>query len=133
MNRSEQKARVLAERIAARFGIAAEHLPLRSDLLQQELGDADVVVNATSVGMRPNIKETVVTPRLLKRDAVLMDIVYNPLETRLLREAKQRGLKTVDGLHMLVNQAAKAFEIWTGRKAPLDLMRIKAIEALEAR
>lgn len=133
VNRSEQKARVLAERVAARFGITAGYLPLRSDLLKQELGDTDVVINATSVGMRPNIKETVVIPRLLKRDAVLMDIVYNPLETKLLKEAKQRGLKTLDGLHMLVNQAAKAFEMWTGRKAPLDLMRIRAIEALEAR
>jgi len=133
VNRSERMARVLAERIGTRFGITAKHLPLRSNLLRRELGEADVVINATSVGMTPNIEESVISPRLLKGDAVLMDIVYNPLETRLLAEAKQLGLKTVDGLDMLVNQAAKAFEMWTGRRAPSGLMRRRALEALQAR
>lgn len=133
VNRGERKAILLAEKIENKFGITTKHLPLRSNLLKRDLAEADVVINATSVGMNPDTEESVISPRLLKRDAVLMDIVYNPLETRLLTEAKHLGLRTVNGLHMLVNQAAKAFEMWTGMKPPSKLMMARALGALQDR
>jgi len=133
VNRGEQKAIVLVEKIENKFGITTKHLPLRSNLLKRDLAEADVVINATSVGMIPDTEESVISPRLLKRDAVLMDIVYNPLETRLLAEAKHLGLRTVNGLHMLVNQAAKSFETWTGMNAPSKLMMARALGTLQAR
>ena len=61
---------------------------------------------------------------------VVFDIIYNPLKTRLLKEAEQKGAGVISGLEMLVRQGAAAFELWTGLKAPLDIMRIAAGDAL---
>jgi shikimate dehydrogenase len=81
--------------------------------------------------MSPNINETPVTSNLLKPSLVVFDIVYNPIKTRLQREAEAVGAKTISGLDMLVWQGALAFEKWTGRKAPVDLMKQEAIKLLE--
>ncbi len=62
---------------------------------------------------------------------VVMDVVYNPVETRLLREARERECITVSGLKMLVYQGVAQFEIWTGRKAPIDIMQRAIYEALQ--
>jgi shikimate dehydrogenase len=70
---------------------------------------------------------------LLKPDLVVFDIVYNPIMTRLLREAAAAGARTIGGIDMLAWQGALAFEKWTGQKAPLDLMRREAIKLLEKR
>jgi len=85
--------------------------------------EADVLVNATSVGMVPDIDKTPVSPELLKKFSVVMDIVYAPFQTRLLREAEEAGCKVVDGLSMLLFQGAAQFELWTEREAPVDVMR----------
>ena len=98
--------------------------------LVQALEKVDVLVNATSVGMSPDAGETPVPAGLLKSGLVVFDIVYNPLKTRLLKEAEAAGARTVSGLDMLVWQGALAFEKWTGQQAPLDLMRKEAIKAL---
>jgi shikimate dehydrogenase len=87
--------------------------------------NVDVLVNATSVGMTPNVDAIPVAKAFLKNVPAVMDIVYSPLETRLLREAKQVGCKTVNGTNMLLFQGVAQFEIWTGRKAPVDVMREK--------
>jgi len=71
-----------------------------------------------------------VPAKLLRPGLVVVDIVYNPFETRLLKEAKAAGASAVDGLEMLVWQGAQGFEKWTGQKAPVDLMRREAIKAL---
>jgi shikimate dehydrogenase len=84
---------------------------------------ADVLVNTTSVGMEPDTDGIIVQPALLPKFVVVMDIVYAPLETRLLREAKAAGCRTVDGLAMLLHQGAEQFRIWTGVAAPVLLMR----------
>jgi len=83
----------------------------------------DVLVNGTSVGMHPNVDATPLAQGLLRPGALVFDSVYNPLQTRLLREARGAGCRTVDGLAMFVNQAAQQFELWTGAPAPRELMR----------
>jgi shikimate dehydrogenase len=83
------------------------------------------------MGMTPNIDETPVTSDLLKPDLTVFDIVYNPIKTRLLREAEAAGARTVSGLDMLAWQGALAFEKWIGLKAPIELMREEAIKGLE--
>ncbi len=83
----------------------------------------DAVVNTTSVGMAPNVDATLVPESVLENVPAVMDIVYSPLETRLLREAKQAGCKTINGTYMLLFQGVAQFELWTGRKAPVDVMR----------
>ena len=92
---------------------------------------ADALVNATSIGMTPNVEATPVTKAFLKNIPVVMDIVYSPQETRLLREAKLVGCKTVNGAYMLLYQGVAQFELWTGRKAPVDIMREKLFSKLD--
>ncbi len=91
---------------------------------------ATILVNATPVGMAPNIEGIPITPDLLGRYKVVMDIVYQPLQTRLLKEAQTRGAATIDGLQMLIHQATAQFELWTGRQAPVDVMAKAAYEGL---
>jgi shikimate dehydrogenase len=90
------------------------------DRLEAWVGDADVLVNATSVGMETD--ETPVPATALHADLVVLDAVYAPLETRLLRDAAAAGATTVDGAWMLLHQGAAAFEHWTGEAAPVDAM-----------
>jgi len=103
-----------------------------------ELGDiakvlpgADLLVNATSVGMSPADNDSPVPAPLLEKVPVVFDIVYNPLKTRLLKEAAAAGVQTISGIDMLAWQGALAFEKWTGKAAPVDLMRQEAVKMLE--
>jgi len=92
---------------------------------------ATVLVNATPVGMAPDIDGIPIAPDLLGRFEVVMDIVYQPLATRLLKEAQARGCATLDGLQMLIHQATAQFELWTGRPAPLEIMAQAAYDNLK--
>jgi shikimate dehydrogenase len=94
------------------------------DLAQLEpITQADIVINATSVGMYPDVAKTVIAIRHLRPEQVVYDVVYNPLETRFLREAKKRGCRVIPGYEMLLLQGVAQFELWTGKSAPVDLMR----------
>jgi shikimate dehydrogenase len=84
---------------------------------------ADILVNATSVGMAPEVDKMAVPKAILSGYRVVMDIVYAPLETRLLREAAFAGCRVINGLAMLLYQGAAQFELWTGRKPPIEVMR----------
>lgn len=96
-----------------------------------ELSTCDVVVNATSIGL--GSQELPLDPSLLRSGQVVADLVYHPLETALLRAAAGVGCRIVDGLGMLVFQAARQFSIWTGAEAPVAVMRAAALEELERR
>jgi shikimate 5-dehydrogenase len=89
----------------------------------------DILINTTSLGMYPKVDDMPVKKEFLK-DMLVFDIVYNPLKTRLIREAEQNGCDTILGVEMFVNQAALQFELWTGKKAPLKLMRDLVVERL---
>ena len=97
-----------------------------------QLGEypAEVLINATPVGMEPKSGGIPLDPNLLAGYRVVMDIVYKPLDTRLLQEAKARGCQLIDGLRMLIHQGAAQFELWTGRQAPLDIMARAAYDSL---
>jgi shikimate dehydrogenase len=119
--RDEEKTRVILDEIGEKnFGMTASlqswSVPIEFDWGDTE-GRLDIVVNATSLGMKGNpplaIDFSHVPP-----NAILYDIVYAPLETALLAEARRRGLRTIDGLEMLVGQAAVAFELFFGQPAP---------------
>ncbi|WP_137283599.1 shikimate dehydrogenase [Halorussus salinisoli] len=97
------------------------------DSLGTRVSDADVVINATSVGMEED--RSPVPSDALHADLAVLDAVYRPLDTRLLRDARERGATTIDGAWMLLYQGVEAFERWTGRDAPVDAMN----EALRAR
>jgi shikimate dehydrogenase len=124
-------AEALAELIMEDFGMEVRVLELGFENLAMALERADMLINATSVGMSPNSGETPVHAQLLKAGLVVFDVVYNPIRTRLLKEAESAGARTIGGVDMLAWQGALAFEKWTGQSAPLDLMRKEAIKALE--
>jgi shikimate dehydrogenase len=127
INRTESAATELASSLSERFKAnTIVGMKLTDDVLRRELRDTDVVINATSIGMHPKVDETIVDGKLLHKNMTVFDIVYNPIETRLLREASASGAKVINGAKMLVYQGALAFEIWTGRKAQVDLM-LKAV------
>jgi shikimate dehydrogenase len=84
---------------------------------------ADILINTTPVGMSPNIDDSAFPARLLDSHMLVMDIVYNPLETKLLRDAKTRGCKIIDGLSMFLHQGRAQFKLWTGITPDLELMR----------
>ncbi len=84
--------------------------------------EPNVLVNATSVGMWPKVDATPVPHSLLRAGMVVFDAIYNPIRTRLLREAEQAGAKAASGVEWFVNQAVEQFEIWTGTRAPRELM-----------
>jgi shikimate dehydrogenase len=90
----------------------------------------DILINATSVGMSPDTDATPVPRQFLRPGLTVVDIVYNPPDTRLMREAAAAGCRTVGGLAMLVAQGAMSFELWTGFKPDPGLMRQTALEAL---
>jgi len=124
-------AEELAQRIPQAFKKEIKALELNAENLSVVLERADILINATSAGMSPDIDGTPVPARLLKPGLVVFDIVYNPLKTRLLREAEKAGARTIiSGIDMLAWQGALAFEKWTGQKAPLELMKREATEAL---
>lgn len=85
--------------------------------------DTDILINTTPVGMYPNIDDNpITTSEFMHEDLVVFDAVYNPLETTLLKQAIKAGAKPVYGIKMLLYQGAESFEIWTGKKAPIDVM-----------
>jgi shikimate dehydrogenase len=113
VNRTVARAAELADHFGA--GITAHAPEAAPDLL----GDADLLVNTTALGMHGNT-EIAVDPARLPAHAIVTDIVYVPLETPLLAAARRRGLKTVDGLGMLLHQAVPGFERWFGRRPVVD-------------
>lgn len=91
--------------------------------------DVDIVINATPVGMSPQV-DALPTDLARLRTRVVFDMVYHPFETRLLADARRRGLTAISGLEMLVAQGARQFEIWTGQSAPRALMEQAVLQAL---
>jgi shikimate dehydrogenase len=123
LNRTEVKARKLAAKVKAEGFGGLKKL--------SEISSADILINATSVGMSPKIKESIVPKELLHNRLTVFDIVYNPKETRLLAEARERGCAIVYGYKMLLYQAALQFELFTGLQPPLPAMESALIQALE--
>jgi shikimate dehydrogenase len=92
---------------------------------------ADLLIQTTPVGMFPNVDECLVPEPVLKAGMVVMDIIYNPVETRLLKMAKGRGCITISGLSMFVYQGAEQFRLWTGVNPPVGTMMLAAETALQ--
>ena len=96
------------------------------------MAECDLLVNCTPMGMKHSASEgeSPLEARLIPKQALVYDVVYNPIETALLRDAREAGARTLGGLAMLVYQGAAAFELWTSRPAPLDIMMQVAKRAL---
>ena len=130
LNRRRERAEDLASQVSTATETDVKALALDEENLSLALEKADVLVNATRVGMVPDVNQTPVPSGLLRSDLAVFDIVYNPVKTRLLADAEAAGARTIGGLEMLVWQGALAFTLWTGQAAPVDLMRKVALKAL---
>lgn len=119
----KEKAEALAMSVGARSFGGLELLP--------EISSADILVNATPVGMWPRVNESAVPGELLHRRLTVFDVIYRPRETRLIAEAKAAGCTVIYGYKMFLYQAAMQFELFTGRQAPLPDMEQVLINALE--
>ena len=104
-------------------GAPVSGFPLNPETLARHIPEAQTMIHCTPVGMSPNVEETCVPASLLAPHLTVMDIVYNPLKTRLLADARRAGCRTVRGLEMFLHQAAGQFELWTQQPAPVDVMR----------
>ena len=91
---------------------------------------ADIIINCTPIGMHPKEGISLVPPALFHAGQTVFDVVYTPLETKLLSDAASRGLKTVSGVEMFINQAALQFREFTGTDAPVEVMRRVVMERL---
>jgi shikimate dehydrogenase len=131
VNRHLERAEKLGSKLSTTFNKEVKTLELTASNLAQVLDEADILVNTTSVGMSPNTNETPVPSDLLKAGLTVVDIVYNPIKTRLLRESEKAGAKTISGVDMFVWQGALAFERWLNVKAPLEVMRAEVIKQLK--
>lgn len=123
LNRTEDKAKKLAKQVNAEDSGSLEKLSL--------IASADILINATSVGMWHQASQSIIPQRLLHNQLTVFDTVYNPKETRLLIEAREKGCAIVYGYKMLLYQAARQFELFTGRQAPLKVMESALTQALE--
>ncbi len=123
LNRTPQRAKELAEVLHKKFGKETNGNLLSPQTIKEELEATDILVNATSVGMHPNIDHSLVDPSWLRPDLFIMDIIYDPIETKLVKDAKALGARVVSGVEMLVYQGVASFEIWTNNKAPVKVMK----------
>ena len=123
VNRTRARAKKIAiqyERLFPRVSFLTKDL--KAGCEDKGSREVDLVVNATSVGLRPGDRSLISSGEFPKK-TLFVDLIYRPTETRLLRLARQSGHRTLNGLGMLVYQGTEAFRLWTGRRAPVDVMR----------
>jgi shikimate dehydrogenase len=130
LNRTAEKAERLAEVLRIKFSKQITGNSFSANHIKEELKNADILINATSVGMHPNINQSLVRPEWLRPDLCVMDIVYNPIETKLAKDAKVKGAIVISGVEMLVYQGAASFEIWTNHPAPVKVMKKTVLNKL---
>ena len=126
----EERATSVASEIRDNMKVDIEGKLNNRDNIEEYIKKADILINATPIGMYPKVDETPISKDLLHDDLFVFDVVYNPLETRLIKEATETGCETLGGLDMLVNQGILAFEWWLNKKPNKDLMKNKIIEYL---
>jgi shikimate dehydrogenase len=128
-NRTAERGQALVELLQQRLSMAAQCVPWDGLLVIPE--DVSLLINATSVGLLDCDARVAIEPQSLHSSLFVADVVFNPPQTWLLREAARRGCTTLNGLGMLVNQAALHFALWTGLESDKSIMREAVEEYLE--
>lgn len=132
-NRTLEKAEQLEKDIkdeAEKRGVKLKVTALEDqETLKKDIAEADLIINATSVGMNPDSTEIIFDPDYLNKNNIVADIVYTPNDTKLGVEAKKRGCKTLDGLGMVLWQGAYSFKYWTGEDFPVEIVKEKVFNA----
>ncbi len=126
----EKSALTVAQEIKQNMGVDIEGKLSKKSILKEEIQKTDILINATPIGMHPKMNASPISKELLHEDLFVFDVIYNPLQTKLMKDAAKIGCKTLGGLDMLVNQGVLAFEWWTGKSPNTTLMRSKIIDFL---
>jgi shikimate dehydrogenase len=121
VNRAVERGQELVELLNEKVHVASRYVKWEGAF--EVPPESEVVINATSIGLSDAEARVPLAVATLEPDMVVADVIFNPPETRLIRDARQRGCQTLDGLGMLVNQAVIAFKIWTGKDADPGVMR----------
>ncbi len=131
-NRTLERGEELTTSLAANPECRAtvRSIPLKRDILRAAIEEADILVNATPLGMHPKTDDTPVQREMLHSGLLVFDLVYNPIKTRLLREAEEVGAAILPGVNMLVYQGVAAFKMWTGVDPPVETMKAAVLGAL---
>jgi shikimate dehydrogenase len=131
MDINEPMLGALAADLRSGTNVAVEADLLVPETISARVPEADIIINCTPVGMHPKEDSSLVPPGLFRRGQVVFDVVYTPLETKLLREAAANGCIVISGVEMFINQAVLQFEKFTGADAPVDVMRKVIMERLK--
>jgi len=131
-NRTLERAEGLATSLSANPECRAtvRSIPLEREALRAAIEEADILVNGTSLGMHPRTEDSPVQKEMLHQGLLVFDMVYNPIKTRLLREAEEAGAAILPGVNMLVYQGVEAFKMWTGVDPPVETMKASVVKAL---
>lgn len=125
-NRTVSKADALAKECSAITHSSS--MPIT--FAQARLTEFDLIINTTSIGMTPNVEQMPLSLEMIAPGVIVSDLIYTPSKTRWLKDAKSRGAIVQNGLEMFINQGALAFEKWTGKNAPREVMKRKVKEIL---
>ena len=121
-----RRAENLVKEINANTNCNAKLYEFNDDDLKESIKNSDILTNATSVGMAPNVDGCLIKDKsMLRPDLIVSDIIYNPRKTKLITMAEEVGCKTFNGMYMLLYQGAEAFKIWTGKEMPTEEIKKK--------
>ena len=130
-NRTEKRAIKLAKALEDSTKITATGMNMSKEALKSLIDKVNLLINTTPLGMYPDVGISPIPRELLADHLFVYDIIYNPLNTQLLKDASEIGCKTLNGIEMFINQGALAFEWWTDIKPNINTMKEKIIELLE--
>ena len=119
----DKERTALATDLRTKTGISVTDDQLNDTTLATAIAEAPLLIHCTPIGMHPKVEHSCVPKSLLHPGLTVMDIVYNPLNTQLLKDAQAAGCRTIQGIEMFLHQAVGQFELWTGQTAPVDTMR----------
>lgn len=131
-NRTYEKAQKLVNKISKLSEIKVFAIPLEENYIKEIITDMDILINATSVGLNKG-DEPIISSKSLHPKLFVYDLIYSPSETPLMKEARKSGARTTNGISMLLYQGALAYEIWTGKPAPIKIMRNSLLKAMKSR
>ncbi len=129
-NRTKERAIELIKDVKNKTDYDINLVDFNSETLKKILPKIDILINATSVGMHPNINETPIPVNLLHKSLTILDLVYNPIKTKLLEAAEKINCKTINGAGMLVHQGAEALKIWLNIEPPIEVMKQAILKKL---
>lgn len=124
-NRTEENAKIIVGKINENTDCKASYYSLYDKkALRKEIEDSQVFINTTNIGMGKYEDQSIIEdPTYFREDLIVVDIIYSPEKTKMLKMAEDKGCKTINGLGMLINQGAASFKLWTGKDMPIDYIK----------